>query len=64
MLSNSWVKYQIYYPRRLFLSETYLKITMNILELLTYFGVIVLRIVTDNFSANVKLFKIFCNGVK
>jgi hypothetical protein len=36
-------------------SETYLKITMNILELLSYCGFIVLRIVTDNFSANVKL---------
>jgi hypothetical protein len=43
-------------------SDTYFKITMNILELLTSCGFIVLRIVTDNFSANVKLFKILCNG--
>jgi hypothetical protein len=43
-------------------SETYFKITMNILELLTSSGFIVLRIVTDNFSANVKLFKILRNG--
>jgi hypothetical protein len=43
-------------------SDTYFKITMNILELLTSCGFIVLRIVTDNFSANVKFFKILCNG--
>ena len=35
---------------------------MNDLELLTSCGFIVLRIVTDDFSANVKLFKILCNG--
>jgi hypothetical protein len=42
--------------------ETYHKITLNILELLTTHGFIVLRIVTDDFSANVKLFKTLCNG--
>jgi hypothetical protein len=42
--------------------EAYHKITLNILELLTTHGFIVLRIVTDDFSANVKLFKTLCNG--
>ena len=42
--------------------ETYHSITLNVLELLTSCGFIVLRIVTDDFSANVKLFKILCNG--
>ena len=39
-------------------SETYHELTLKVLKPLTSCGFIVLRIITDDFSANVKLFKI------
>lgn len=43
-------------------AKTLYKLTMDVLKLATDCGFVVLRIVTDNFSSNVALFKLLGNG--
>jgi hypothetical protein len=51
-----------YFFHSTLVNNTFHALTMQVLEMLTKCGFIVLRIVTDNFSSNVALFKKLSNG--